>query len=238
MLIRVMCIVATVVVMLVAGCSSGYRAVYDIDLIDTERPSAAEDKFGQQIVKVVGEVGKELSHFEDDLVVVQWAPATDVFELQMTNKTDASIQINWDDGAYVDEKGTQHRIIHSKVIHEDKEKPQKPTVVEPGASISEAIRSADNVYYEQGINARYRERPFFPETGSTETELTEKTTALLKKTVKIKLPIDVSGEQFAYVFVFELGNIVVEKTKKDTGEKKSTWVDEDQHTPEVLYPDS
>jgi len=236
-----MCILAavTTVVVLGTGCSSGYRAYYDIGLVDTERPAGAQGKYGTQTVKIVGEVGKELSHFEDELVTVVWSPTTDVFHLQVTNKTDQPIQINWNDGMYVDEKGTQHKIIHSKVIHEDTEKVQQPTVVEPGEVIKESIRSADNVYYETGINARYREKPFFPESASTKAELTGQTDALKNQKVKVALPLETGGEQFVYVFVFELTNIVVKKAKEDSGEKKkSSWVDEDDHTPDILYPDS
>ncbi|UCH84863.1 MAG: hypothetical protein JSW50_04010 [Candidatus Latescibacterota bacterium] len=230
MLARGLFIAAALSVLVLCGCSSGYRAVYDIDLVGTERPESAQETFGEQVVKVVGEVGRERSHFEDGLVAIEWEPTPEEFRLQITNKSINPISIIWDDGGYVDENGQKHRIIHSKVIHEDREKSQKPTVVDPGGQVKEAVRSADNIVYEKGINARYREQPFFPESGSNPEELTQKTSPLVKKTVSVMLPLETSGEKYAYSFVFELANINIVKTKEDV-KKESTWVEEDAHVP-------
>ena len=229
---RVLYVVAVVVMSIVIGCSSGYRAVYDIGLIDAERPEAAQQRYGQQIVKVVAEFGKEFSHFEDDLVAVAWTPTPHQFQMELTNKVNGPIEIVWDDGAFVDENGTRHRIVTSQVIYEDRDKPQQPTVIAAGGTISESIRSADNIFYEKGITARYREKPFFPTSASSKKELDEKAASLEKKIVKVALPLQVEGQELVYVFAFQLANVdVVKGSGKKGTENTSVWIDEETFVP-------
>ena len=228
---QALCLLGVAAMILAAGCSSGYRAVYDIGLIDAERPAEAQQEYGTQVVKVIGEVGKELSHFEDNMVAIGWTPTPDEFQMEVSNKTNEPIEINWNDGAYIDEDGNRHRIVHSKVIYEDREKHQKPSVVEPGGTLSETIRSADNIYYEGGINARFREKPFFPTYAKSQDELDRETSALANKTVKIALPLEANGKEQLYVFVFKVKHIKVEKARGKDKDKGSTWTEEDQYAP-------
>ena len=230
MFTRVIHIAAAFSVLAAFGCSSGYRAVYDINLIDTERPEVAKKEFGDQVVKVVGQVGRERSRFEDGLVAIEWEPTPSAFHLKIINKSDKPIAIVWDDAAYIDENGQKHRIINSKVIHEHREKPQRPSVVEPGAQFKESLRSADNVVYQTGINAGFRERPFFPTSGSNQEKLNLQTSPLIKKTVSVNLPFNVNGEKYAYMFIFELANINIVKEKEHV-DRESTWVEENAHVP-------
>ncbi|UCG51787.1 MAG: hypothetical protein JSW58_16710 [Candidatus Latescibacterota bacterium] len=205
--------VLAVVSLLLYGCGGGYVAKYDIGLIDAERPTTAEEKYGRQIVKVIGEVGREISHFEDDLVEITWDATATEFGFELNNKSGEKIEILWDDGRYVDPNGADHRIVHSRVRLGDRDKPQKPTVVEAGGRVAETIRSADNIFYEQGINARWRQNPFFLEKANTSDELSQQAEQVIHKTIKVVLPFRTAGDVHEYVFVFQIKDVDITKAK-------------------------
>ena len=101
----------------VTGCSGGYIANYDIGLIETDRPDGAQEKYGEQVIRTIEEMNTEISHFEDDLISVVFEMKPKVFEIEILNKLDGPIAIDWDGAQYVDENGITHRLVSESVIH-------------------------------------------------------------------------------------------------------------------------
>ena len=70
--------------------------------------------------------------FEDALLKIIWIPKKYEFHFTLTNKISQSIKVMWDDAAFVDSNKTSHRVIHSGIDYDDRNKPQAATVVARG----------------------------------------------------------------------------------------------------------
>lgn len=101
----------------------------------------------------------ETSSFENDHVKVAFTfapsatlpgnPFTDYevtsVGIDLMNRTSDPLKIMWDDISLIID-GQAHRIIHTGVRLIEKEKPQAPTTVPPGASLVDQITPVDNIY--------------------------------------------------------------------------------------------
>ena len=110
------------------GCQS-FRAYYDIGLTEVERPALAKERYGEQKITKAREEGVEKYYFEDELVKILWLPSSSNVSFNLTNKTDHSIKIIWDEAVYVDTIGVSHRVMHSGVKYMDRSNSQPPSVV-------------------------------------------------------------------------------------------------------------
>jgi len=176
-------------IIFLAGCAT-YRAYYDIGLTEVERPAQAKQRYGEQKITKVEEEGINKYFFEDEMVKIVWIPTSSQLSFILTNKTDHSIKIVWDEAAFVDENGVSHRVMHSGVKYIDRNNPQPPSVVVRKGTIMDLIMPTDNVYYVSGQYGGWREAPLFPVSSVTAEELKSKAQKYIGKTVMVHLKID------------------------------------------------
>ena len=131
------------------GCAT-YRAYYDIGLKQVERPAQAKERYGEQTITKVEEEGIYKYFFEDEMVKIVWIPTAYQVSFVLTNKTNHSIKIVWDEAAFVDVAGVSHRVMHSGVKYIDRNNPQPPTVVVRKGTITDLVIPTDNIYYVSG----------------------------------------------------------------------------------------
>ena len=103
-------------VAMVSGCYKTYAAAYVIPLKEVRQPESAEDRYGNVVVTPVEEDGHPGFAFEDDLIRIVWFTSPSGFEFVLQNKTEHSMKLPWDEGAYVDAAGVSHRTIHGETI--------------------------------------------------------------------------------------------------------------------------
>lgn len=142
------------------------------------------------------EVRPDLS-LETATVALKFAISRDEFGFSLKNKTESSVQIEWNTASFVDTEGKAHRVIRDGVKLEDRDKPQVPSVIPPGASIEARVVSVDSIEYDQLVR-RVLVRPFF--------QVDEKTAATLKgKTFGLLLPLTTDGktDQLFVSFIIE-----------------------------------
>jgi hypothetical protein len=197
--------------LLMFGCVS-YRALYDISLSEVERPTNAKERYGDQKIISFEEEGKTKFSFEDKMVKVIWIPISTQFLFRLTNKTDHSIKIIWDEAVYVDENGMSKRIMHSGVKYTDRNNPQPPTTIVRGATISDLIFPTDNVYWVSGQYGGWRETPLFPNSSITSAqEITDKAKQYVGKSVQVLLPLKIEDVVNEYIFSFKINDVQIKQ---------------------------
>jgi hypothetical protein len=190
------------------GCLA-YRAYYDIGLSEVERPTQAKERYGEQKVTKVEEQGVEKYCTEDEMVKIVWVPTSSQISFILTNKTDHSIKIVWDEAAFVDENGMSHRVTHSGVKYIDRNNPQPPSVVVRKGTIMDFLIPSDYVYFESGEYGGWKVLPLFPEYGTTAEKLKAEAEKYIGKTIQVLLPLQIEDVVNEYIFIFKVSNVEV-----------------------------
>ena len=217
-----------IAILLLSGCASHYyRANYDFGLANVSRSGNADNKYGEKAIMEGGKENKKGYFYEDKVVKILWLPSARDIDFTITNKTDSSIQIVWDEAAYVDESNKSHRVIHSGVKFNDRNTSQPPSIIAAKGSLDDNISSADSWYFvsydEQTIYKPmgWNQNPMFPDyqnRGSTlmviggkpqETNFPSRVKSYIGKQVKVVLPIKIQGEITEYTFAFNIKDVEV-----------------------------
>jgi hypothetical protein len=131
----------------------------------------------------------------------------------LENKTDYSIQIIWDEAAFVDENGISHRIMHSGVKYTDRNNSEPPTVIVRKGRIEDVIIPTDYVYFDEGYYSEYytrqaewKEKPFFENTqfGGDPKNLEDEMQNNVGKTFQVLLPLKIQDVVNDYIFKFKV----------------------------------
>lgn len=210
-------LVITGFLVILPGCTT-YNVMYEISLKEVERPVRAKERYGERNISKVEEEGSKKYYFEDELVKITWIPTASQFSIILTNKTDHSIKIVWDEAAYVDENGASHRIMHSGVKFIDRNNSQPPSIVVRKGYIADLIIPTDKVQWDnQDYKSSWHAEPIFPfDTPinlelKTEEELKTKNKDYVGKTVQVLLPLQIEDAVSEYIFIFEIKNIEIKK---------------------------
>ncbi len=187
---------------------------YDIGLDEVDRPASAQERYGESVIDKREKDGVERYYFEDNLVQILWLVTTYKADFLLTNRTDHSIKIIWDEAAFIDLSGASHRVLHSGVRYLDKGSPQARSVVAKGASLSDVVIPAD--YVEWGYS-RWVNKPLVsPATRSvqatadperTRTGLAREARQRIGQQMRILLPIEIEGIVNEYTFTFSVRRV-------------------------------
>jgi hypothetical protein len=91
-------------------------------------------------------VSDKLGYENSDYVIV-FNYSKDGVIVVIKNLTNNPIKIFWEESAYISPSGTAGRIIHNGIKLLDRNQPQAPTVIPPGALITDYIVPSDNIYF-------------------------------------------------------------------------------------------
>lgn len=205
-----------------------YKAYYDISLSEVERPLKAKERYGEQKIEKMQEEGSQKYYFEDEMVKIVWIPTSSEIDFLLTNKTDHSIKIIWDEAAYVDENGVSHRVLHSGTKLVDRNNPQAPTVVVRKGSATDMIYPADYVSF---ASRSWIYRPLLPNhtddwiynlnAGYTGENLPNKllkdANSIVGKTIQVLLPLQIEDVVNEYIFTLKVNSVEVKV--KETRDK-------------------
>jgi hypothetical protein len=142
--------------------------------------------------------------YEDGLIKIVWLPLSTQFSFSLTNKSDHSIKIIWDEAVYVNENGSSLKIFHSGVKYIDRGNSQPPTIVVKGAKLDDNIMPTDNVQFSSGNYGGWYELPLFKNKASSAEELNVFKSIYLGKVVKVLLPIKIEETTNEYLFTFKI----------------------------------
>ena len=194
-----------------------YRARYGFLLSRVERPEKASQWYGPPKLETLSPKLDYRYVFEDGLVRVRWAFRGNQMAFSLENKAEHSIQIPWDEAAFVDESGRSHRVMHASVKFADREKPQPPSVVAPKEQLEDIVAPTDYVRRVEGTRStagRWEEKSLLPDfdfhsssvKGEYATFADFETAAKSKvgKTIQILLPLKVEDVVNNYIFTFQI----------------------------------
>jgi len=184
------------------GNNPFYSTVYDIRLVNVQKPENVKDKFSEiESVEVQGEQNMRYI-YEDEYIKIDWVPIVDSFKFSIQNKCSHSIKLPWDEMAFIDTKGESKRLLNgdTRKINSDREQPQ--SVVPRGAKLS-------------GYAVPYPQTPFMP------TNLYCCPQELLDRgfngdglMIRVLFPVIIQDVVNEYVFEFEFKNAFVIETPK------------------------
>ncbi len=189
------------------GCMT-YTGIYTVGLQEVESPENIKEQFGETKVVNFQDQGVTKYSYEDGIIKIVWLPLSTQFSFSLTNKSDHSIRIIWDEVAYVNENGLSQRVFHSGVKYTDRNNSQPPTIIVKGASIDDLIMPTDNVYFVSGQYGGWQELPLFKNRASTPEELNTLKSSYVGKVVKILLPIKIEETTNEYLFTFKIEDFI------------------------------
>ena len=193
-------ILTCVLAMLFIGCT--YYTPYLISLKEVERSDVTVERYGGNKVEVVDTLGIK---FEDDLLRIIWIPTKSRFNFTLSNKTQHSMKIIWDEAIYVNEVGISQGVTHLGVKYTDHSISQPPSVVIRDGLINDFVLPSDNIYYSSG----WVEKALFPNISDSKSISLIKAEKYIGSTVQILLPIEIQGTVNEYIFTFEVEGIVL-----------------------------
>lgn len=194
--------------MLLVSCGSLFKVTtYDVSLSSVESPADAKEKYGETKVVKVEQEGLSKYQYEDDYIKIFWYVSSTQFNFDLTNKSDYTMKLNWDDMAYVDEDGNTKRVMHSGVKYTDRNSSQPASILPKNASLSDVLLPTDNVYFVSGSYGGWRESSLFPRYSTNEEA---QASPALGKKVRIIFPIVIQDVVNEYVFEFSVDSVKVQ----------------------------
>jgi hypothetical protein len=149
--------------LLAAGCATtglGGRTVtatYSFALVQIDRPEATKERYGA-VVTIKPEPDNKYV-YEDGLFSGLFFVTASRINFTITNKTDHSIKIIWDEAAFIDLDGQSGRVAHEGVKYADRNASQPPSVIPGGRSLTDFVLPTGRVYYREGYYSRYSSIP-------------------------------------------------------------------------------
>lgn len=135
---------------------------------------------------------KELAA-QDDSMSISFLMEKQAIGFELQNKTESPIKIDWDQVSFVGSTGTAVKVIHSGVRLIERDRPQAPTVIPPGARIREQITPVDRIQYEKG----WRVLPLLPERSLQMRDL-------CGKKFQVFIPVDIGAKIKNNTFEFRI----------------------------------
>lgn len=178
--------------------SCGTTAKFNVGLVNVESPADAKQQFGETKITSLVEEGISKYNYEDDYIKIKWSVGIKNLSFTITNKTNSSIKILWDEMSYIDHMNISRRVMHSGVKYINRNESQPPTIVARNSTVVDLIIPTDNIYFASGQYGGWQERPLFKGDPNT----------FIGKTVKVLFPMSIENITNEYVFEFKIEDIV------------------------------
>jgi len=151
-------------------------------------------------IKVTAPKASTTSNFEDVNIVADFSLFDKAIAVKIKNKTASAIEVNWDSVSFVDINGKSNRVIHTGIRLMDRDKPQAPSVIPPGAALEDEITPVDNIRFESGQYGGWKIDPLMP-------PLDENQQKYVGKTLSVFMPLEINGKKKEYNFKIEITGI-------------------------------
>lgn len=177
------------------------NGAYSIYLISVDNPKSLSE----------GKIDTVGSTYEDSLIKITWAYAISQIEFALTNKSDQTLKVVWDDAAFVSMTNETGKIFHKGIKYIDRENSQPPSSIYKGTTLSDLIAPTSYVSYSSGQYGGWTSKPLIPAKGSFWSKKVEYEPTLIGQTMKVVLPIKKDDQTFEYAFTFKTKFIETER---------------------------
>ena len=120
-----------------------YRAFILFVLLGIPSPSLGQSG-SRYTIEMVKPQSTDVLTYESRSIKIFFAFGNHIV-FKLTNKTDGPIEILRDQASFVDANSRAHRIVHEGVRYIERDKSLPPTVIPPGALITDAIIPSDYI---------------------------------------------------------------------------------------------
>lgn len=175
------------------------EGAYSLQLVSVESPKDIQQ----------AKVDSLISTYEDELIKIKWDYATSQIGFDLTNKSDQTLKIIWDDAAYIDAANESGRVFHKGIKYIDRENSQSPSSIYKNTTLSDLVAPTSYTSYTSGKYGGWNSRPLIPTMYIPFSKKVEYKPELLGKIIRVALPLKTEEKTYEYVFVFK--SIFVEK---------------------------
>lgn len=183
-----------------AGAPGGYQAIrldedrnirsFDLKFLDGEFKA-------RYVFSMTRPVAATNMVFGDDSIEIRFVPAQKQIGFMLHNRGSLPAKIDWNSAAFVDIAGGSHKVMHDGVKFINRNNLQAPTVIPPGARISDFVYPTD---YVTNFYGEWLEAPLFPDA--------PKANAFKGRSFGVFLPIEIDGKVKNYNFVFRVNDVI------------------------------
>ena len=181
--------------------SSDGSKIWTANLTKVEKPLNPDVRYGKTEIITENNLTK-YSYVDNYIDILIFISDQDKFAFSLTNISDNSIKIIWNDAVFVDVDGTISKVMHEGIKYSEKEKDQPATTIIKGAKIIDLAVPTSNVYYDEGSkyrSAEWRIRGIFRNAVKNENKKNQ--------VLKLMLPIQVKDVINEYTFEFEVKKV-------------------------------
>ena len=150
----------------------------------------------------VGTIDSLLSIYEDSIIKIDWGYASTQIGFDLTNKSDQTLKIIWDDAAFISLSNESSRVFHVGIKYTDRENPQPPTSVYKKTTLSDLITPTSYTRYVTGQYGGWHSDPLIPVQAGVFSTKIEYIKDLLGLTMRVILPIKIEDKVLEYAFSF------------------------------------
>lgn len=187
--------------------------IYDLSLSSVNRPEDVTKPFGDKKVVSFESSDKPVYTYEDENIYITWLFLQTQLGFVITNKSDNSIKLIWDNMKYVNYNGESCGIIHKGVfMYEMRNVFQVSTVVPVGATYEDALFPVDFGHYTGGMN-EWKPGSLFPQESIYEKNIKSYKRACESLRVNVLFPIMIEGVENEYIFQFKINDVFSNRKK-------------------------
>lgn len=132
--------------------------------------------------------------FDDENIKIFWYFEDTYFKFNITNESNQTMQILWDDISIVNIDNTSSKAFHSGIKYINRNEHQIPTSIPKGAEYSDLLMPIDNVYYST-YSGEWKERDLIPKSLKSKVDGT---------TMKVVMPFKIGNRKYEYTFIFNV----------------------------------
>ena len=166
---------------------------YSIQLVSVDPPKDIK----------LGTVDSLTSTYEDAIIKINWQYAVSQIGFDLTNKSEQTLKLIWDDAAYISTENETGRIFHKGIKYIDRENPQSPTSIYKNTTLSDLVSPTSNTHFVSGQYGGWSSIPIIPTMAINFSKKVEYKPELLGKTLRVALPFKIEDKTLEYVFVFK-----------------------------------
>ncbi|CAG5067962.1 hypothetical protein DYBT9623_00690 [Dyadobacter sp. CECT 9623] len=160
------------------------------------------------------------SVYEDPLIKIDWDYGYSQIGFELTNKSDQTMKILWDDAAYISMSNESSRVFHKGVKYIDRENSQPPTSVYKNSTLSDLISPTSYTRYVTGQYGGWTSEPLIPVKRVLMSYKVEYNENFIGQVMRVVLPIKIEDSILEYIFSFKTTFVenTNSKRKKKTGD--------------------
>lgn len=180
-----------------APFESALKGNYKTALLKVDKPKDATNRYSK--TQTITDDGIEKYSFDDSIIDITIYGTEKEFQFELTNVSDHSIKIIWNEAVFAGLDGTSSKIMHSGIKYSEREGDQPATVVLTGAKIVDVATPTANVHFFEGFGPQHALSHW-----ETRSMLPEKYEGNNIGEIRLMLPIQIKDVVNEYTFVFKV----------------------------------